>query len=46
MNDGFLKNIIIAEFCGGGEKIVMVYTLIHDRSKGLTVIAVAMVGRQ
>ena len=43
MNTGFVKNIIIAAFTGGGKKIVMMYIVICDRSKGLTFITVAMI---
>ena len=42
MNTGFLKNIIIAGFPGGGKTFVMMYIVIYDRSKGLNVITVSM----
>ena len=43
MNTGFAKNIIIAGFPGGIKTFVMMYILIYDLSKGLTVIAVDMI---
>ena len=43
MNNGFVKNLLIAGFLGGGKKFVMMYIVIYDRSKGLTVIIVAMI---
>ena len=42
MNTGFVNNIIIAGFPGGGKTFVMMYIVIYDRSKGLTVIIVSM----
>ena len=42
MNTGFVKNIIIAGFPGGGKTFFMMYILIHARSKGFTVIIVSM----
>ena len=43
MNNGFVKNIIIAVFTGGGKKkIVMMYIVIYARSKVLTVITFDM----
>ena len=46
MNTGFVKNIIIAVFTGGGKKFVMMYIVIFARSKGLTVVTVAMMCHQ
>ena len=43
MNTGFVKNIIIAGFPGGGKTFVMIYIVIYAHSKGLTVITVSMV---
>ena len=46
MNIGFVKTIIITGFpCGGKKKFIM-YIVIYDHSKGLTVITVAMVCHQ
>ena len=42
MKTEFVKNIIIVGFPGGGKTFVMVYIVIYARSKGLTVIKVAM----
>ena len=42
MNTGFVKNIIIAGFTGGGKTFFMMYIVIYALSKGLTVIIVAM----
>ena len=42
MNTGFVKNITIARFTGGGKTFVIVYIVIYSHSKGLTVITVAM----
>ena len=42
MNTGFVKNIIIEGFPGGRKKFVMMYIAIYARSKGLTVVTVAM----
>ena len=42
MNTGFVRNIIISGFPGGGKQFVMMYIVIYDRSKELTVITVAM----
>ena len=42
MNTGFLKNIIIAGFPGGGKTFHMMYIVIYACSKGITVITVAM----
>ena len=38
MNNGFVNNIIIAGFSGGGKTFVMMYMVIYARLKGLTVI--------
>ena len=46
MNNGFVKVIIIAGFPGGGNAFVMMYIVIYARSKGLTVITVAMMCHQ
>ena len=46
MNTNFVKNIIIAGFPGGGKTFVMMYIVIYARSKGLTVIIVAMMCHQ
>ena len=43
MNTSFVKNIIIAIFPGGGKTFVIMYIVIYARSKGLTVITVAMI---
>ena len=43
MNTGFVNNIIIAGFPGGGKTLVMMYIVIYSRSKVLTVIAVAII---
>ena len=42
MNTGFVNNIIIAGFLGGGKIFVMMYIVIYSRSKGLTVITFSM----
>ena len=42
MNTGFVKNIMIAGFPGGGKTFVMMYIVIYACSKGLTVITVDM----
>ena len=42
MNTGFVDNIVIAGFPGGGKTFVMMYIVIYAHSKGLTVITVAM----
>ena len=42
MNTGFVKKIIIAGFPCSGNFFVMMYIVIYPRSKGLTVIKVAM----
>ena len=42
INTGFVKNIAIAGFPGGGKIFVMMYIVIYALSKGLTVITVAM----
>ena len=42
MNTGFMKNIIIAGFTGGGIVFVRMYIVIYARSKVFTVIKVAM----
>ena len=46
MNNGFVKNIIISGFTGGGKKFVMMYIVIYDRSKLLNVITVAVMCHQ
>ena len=46
MNTGFVKNLIIAGFTGGETFFVIMYILIYARSKGLTVIKVAMMYHQ
>ena len=46
MNTGFVKNIIIAGFPGGVKTFVMMYIAINARSKGLTVVTVAIVCHQ
>ena len=46
MNIGFVKNIIIAGFPGGGKKIVMMYIVIYAHTKGLTMITVSMMCHQ
>ena len=43
MNNGFVKNIIIAGFHGGGKIFVMMYIVIYACSKVLTDITVAMI---
>ena len=45
MNTGFVQNIIIAIFTGGGI-FFMMYIIIYIRSKGLTVITVSMMCRR
>ena len=42
INTGFVKNIAIAGFPGGGKIFVIMYIVIYALSKGLTVITVAM----
>ena len=42
MNNGFVRNIIIAGCTSDGKKFVMMYIVIFDLSKGLTVIKIAM----
>ena len=42
MNTGFLKNIIISGFTGGGKIFFMMYIVIYACSKGLTVVKFAM----
>ena len=46
MSTGFAKNIFIAGFSGGGKTFVMMYIVIYDRSKGLTVIKVSIMCHQ
>ena len=46
MNNGFVKNIIIAEFPGVRRKMVMMYIVICAFSEGLIVITVAMMCHQ
>ena len=46
MTTGFVKNIIISRFPGGGKIFDMMYIVIYYRSKGLTVIKVAMMCHQ
>ena len=46
MNTGFMKDIIIEGFPGGGKKFVMMYIVIYARSKGLTLITVTMIFHQ
>ena len=46
MNNGLVKNIIIAGFPGGGKTFFIMYIVIYARSKGLTVITVAMMCRR
>ena len=46
MNNGLVKNIFFAVFPGGGNTFFILYIIIYDRSKGLTVITVAMVYHQ
>ena len=46
MNTGFVKNIFIAGFTGGGKTFVMMYIVIDYCSKVLTVITVAMMFHQ
>ena len=42
MNIGFVKTIIITGFPCGGKTFFIMYIVIYDQSKGLTVITVAM----
>ena len=42
MNTGFVSNIIIAVFPGGGKTFVIMYIVIYDCSKVLSVIKVSM----
>ena len=42
LNTGFVKNIIVAGFPGGGKTFVMMYIVIYDLSKVLTVITADM----
>ena len=46
INTGFVKNIIIAGFPGGGKTYFMMYIVIYACSNGLTVITVAMMFHQ
>ena len=46
MNTSFVKNINIAGFPVGGKIFFMMYIVIYDRPKGLTVIKVAMMFHQ
>ena len=46
MNNGFVKNIIIAGFPGGGKILFMVYIVIYSPSRVLTVITFAMMCHQ
>ena len=42
MNNGLVENIIIAVFPGGGNIFFIMYIVIYDHSKGLTVITFDM----
>ena len=46
MNTEHVKNIIIAGFPGGGKTFLMMYVVIYARSKGLTVVSVAMMSHR
>ena len=46
IHTGFVNNVFIAGFPGGGKTFFMMYIVIYYRSKGLTVIIVAMIFSQ
>ena len=46
MNVQYTKNVIITGFPGGGKTFIMMYLVLHARSKGLTVVTVALMAHR